>query len=84
MSDDTTVDDFTPVTTDTAVDDVQQEAPDFEIPLQLFVSEVNVILGTLGQLPHDKIHALIVKIKEQGDAAVMALVQSDDTTVTSE
>jgi hypothetical protein len=48
----------------------QPALPDVELPMQLFVSEINYIMAVLGRQPHDDVHGLIAKIKGQGDAAL--------------
>ena len=43
-----------------------------EITLNLTVEEVNGILASLGKQPFDAVSALIVKIKQQGEAQIQA------------
>ena len=46
------------------------------ITLQLEVSEVNIILNTIGKLPFEEVAKLIVKIKQQGDPQAQALAEA--------
>jgi len=48
------------------------------LTLELSVSEINVILASLGKHPFDEIAALIQKIKQQGDSQLAA---SENPTV---
>lgn len=64
---------------ETAADqaETQQQAPalpDVELPIQLFVSEINYIMAVLGRLPHDDVAGLIAKLKGQGDAALQQVL----------
>lgn len=43
-----------------------------DIRLTLTVEEINAILASLGKHPFDQIAALITKIKQQGDAQLIA------------
>ena len=43
------------------------------IPLELSVNEINVILRSLGKHPFEEIAALIAKIKDQGESRLKEL-----------
>ena len=47
------------------------------IKLELDVNEVNTILRVLGKHPFDEVANLIVKIKQQGDSQVAALMAAE-------
>ena len=47
------------------VQQVQQAQPAVMIDLNLFLEEVNLILGSLGNLPFNQVSGLIEKIKAQ-------------------
>lgn len=44
--------------------------------LELTVSEINVILRSLGKHPFDEVVALIQKIKDQGESQLAEMVQA--------
>lgn len=44
--------------------------------LELTVTEVNVILRTLGKHPFDEVAALVSKIKGQGEAQIAEIVEA--------
>jgi len=58
-----------------------------EITVELTLSEINMILATLGKHPFDDVVALIAKIRSQGEIQIKALQDansSDTETVTDE
>jgi hypothetical protein len=64
----------------------QQQAPAVMIDLTLFLEEVNLILGSLGNLPFNQVSGLIEKLKAQ---AIPQLPQeapqaAEDTAVGNE
>lgn len=52
-------------TNQVAPEQVQQAQPAVMIDLNLFLEEVNLILGSLGNLPFNQVSGLIEKIKAQ-------------------
>ena len=69
-------------TNQVAPEQVQQAQPAVMIDLNLFLEEVNLILGSLGNLPFNQVSGLIEKIKAQ---AIPQLPQEpQDTAVGNE
>jgi hypothetical protein len=46
-------------------ENTKQEQPAVMIDLHLFLDEVNLILGSLGNMPYGQVSGLIEKLKEQ-------------------